>query len=121
MVSTLRAGLEEAGHEVITALDAEEGFRAAVTSMPDVVTLDFQMPKGNGTEMLKRLREHKVLSVVPVIFVSSMPRKTLGTILKDDPLTRFLAKPVDMKALRKAVSELAGRGGLPGPDVPRPG
>ena len=119
MVSTLRAALEEAGHEVVSAFDAEEGFSAAVTAMPDVVTLDFQMPKGNGTGMLKRLRKHKVLSVVPVIFISSVPPEKLGAAL-EDPLTRFLPKPVDPKALRKTVAELVSRGSLPGPSFNPP-
>jgi len=59
MVMGLKFNLEARGYEVIAAYDAEEGYDLATEKTPDLVILDLMLPKGNGYELCKRLREEE--------------------------------------------------------------
>lgn len=61
--------LTEAGFEVVTARNGDEGLRLAVEAAPDVVTLDVNMPEMDGLTMLSRLM---VECPKPVVMVSSL-------------------------------------------------
>ncbi|GAB1420543.1 response regulator transcription factor [Anaerolineales bacterium] len=60
--------LELRGFEVYTASSAEEGLRKAYANHPDLILLDIMMPKMDGWDVCKRLRE---LSEVPIIFLTA--------------------------------------------------
>lgn len=47
----------DAGFDVSTAGDGEEGLRSALTIRPDIIILDIIMPKMDGMEMMKRIRQ----------------------------------------------------------------
>lgn len=62
--------LTEAGMEVIaTARDGVDGLEKALALKPDVVTLDVEMPRMNGLDMLRRLMDE---APMPVVMVSSV-------------------------------------------------
>ena len=63
--------LEREGYEVLTASNGEEGLILAKVKQPDVILLDVMMPKMNGYETLKRLREDQDITQIPVIMVSA--------------------------------------------------
>ena len=60
--------LERRGFEVVKALRAEEGLRAAYRTHPDLILLDIMMPDMDGWEVCRRLRE---LSDVPILFLTA--------------------------------------------------
>jgi two-component system phosphate regulon response regulator PhoB len=64
--------LERQGFAVITAEDGEEALRQARTAHPDVVLLDLIMPKMQGFEVLRRLKQDPATASVPVIVLSSL-------------------------------------------------
>jgi two-component system response regulator HydG len=51
--------LRRAGHAIVAAATAEEGFRRVEESEPDVVLLDLSLPDLDGLEVLKRLRQER--------------------------------------------------------------
>lgn len=59
IVTLLQYNLEQAGYSVITALDGEQGLEAAVDIRPDLVVLDLMLPKMDGLEVCKQLRQQK--------------------------------------------------------------
>ena len=63
--------LEREGYRVLTAANGEEGLILAKVERPAVVLLDLMMPKMNGHETLKRMREDQDTNEVPVIVVSA--------------------------------------------------
>jgi CheY-like chemotaxis protein len=63
--------LEREGYRVLTAANGEEGLILAKVERPAVVLLDVMMPKLNGYETLKRLREDQDTSAIPVIMVTA--------------------------------------------------
>ncbi|MBT5782354.1 MAG: response regulator [Candidatus Marinimicrobia bacterium] len=72
--SLLKKRMEKKGHQVITANDGKEALIELLNSDNDidVVLLDIIMPKMNGFEVLKYIRNDKRLFDLPVIMISSM-------------------------------------------------
>jgi len=68
IIKFLRANLEANGYEVLTAIDGTEALRIFEINLPDVVLLDVMMPKMDGFEVCRRLREW---SQVPIIMLSA--------------------------------------------------
>ncbi|TSC67172.1 MAG: PAS domain S-box [Parcubacteria group bacterium Gr01-1014_72] len=71
LASLLSKKLTEAGYAVEIAADGETGYAKAKSQKPDIVLLDMLLPKMNGMEILKRLREDGILPSLPVLVISN--------------------------------------------------
>ena len=71
LVNALQTVLVGAGFEVLTALDGEEALRVARTNFPDLILLDWVMPKMQGIEVLKALKAVRRTQGIPVVMFSS--------------------------------------------------
>lgn len=60
--------LLEAGFEVIRAHDGEEAITSIQENPPDLVVLDVVMPRMNGFEVVRELRDNEKTKHLPVIF-----------------------------------------------------
>ena len=63
--------LQDEGFEITTAIDGEEGWEKAQQMLPDLVISDVMMPRCDGYELLKRLRDDERLGGTPVIFLTA--------------------------------------------------
>ncbi len=64
--------LENAGYEVIAAIDGLDGYEKLRTRAVDAVVSDIQMPHLDGLELTARIRQHKEYNDLPVILVTSL-------------------------------------------------
>lgn len=69
--NVLKDKLEYVGFSVGTATDGAEGLKVSLKEKPDLILLDVIMPKMNGMEMLKELRQDSWGKAVPVILLSN--------------------------------------------------
>lgn len=117
--------LSEAGMEVVgTAKDGEEGLALALRLQPDVITLDVEMPKLGGLEMLRRLMETDPMRVV---MVSSLTQRAAPATVEALSLGAIdvVAKPsggisLDLHRVRDELIEkvrIAAAARLPRPRV----
>ncbi|HET6463420.1 MAG TPA: response regulator, partial [Candidatus Krumholzibacteria bacterium] len=67
----LRFTLERAGYQVFTASDGEEALLRAAEIKPSLVLLDVMMPKVDGYEVCRKMRQDFALNQVPVIMLSA--------------------------------------------------
>ncbi len=67
--------LKNVGYMVETAYDGEMALEKVVKIKPDLVLLDLRLPKLNGFEVLKRIKNDKNLSHIPVIVLSNLGEK----------------------------------------------
>ncbi len=70
--STLVESLKEAGFEVLSALNGEEGLASALENKPDLILLDIILPKMNGIVMLKKLRQDEWGKKASVIILTNL-------------------------------------------------
>lgn len=67
----LKSWLEKAGYAVYLASEGEEGLSLAFKENPDVILLDVMMPKMDGFEVCRRLKDDPATKEIPVIFLSA--------------------------------------------------
>ena len=63
--------LQESGFDVITATDGQEALERVVNERPDCVVLDVVLPKLNGYQVCRRIKQSAPGRNIPVILVSS--------------------------------------------------
>ena len=100
--------IAEHGFEVILAVDGLEAWEKIQSESPDVVLLDLNMPKMNGFEVLRALRDHPSPEKwQPVIIVST--RGELEDIQKGLSLEaeHYLVKPCSVDNILKAIRLVA--------------
>jgi len=87
-----RERLQREGFQVTTADDGEQGLQRARELRPDIILLDIMLPKMDGLEVLKHLREDAALASIPVFILSN--RSTSNDIQRARTLgaRRFFAK-----------------------------
>ncbi|HKW92139.1 MAG TPA: SpoIIE family protein phosphatase [Methylomirabilota bacterium] len=67
----LSVTLRRAGYEVTSAADGLEAVEAVHRQTPDLILLDVMMPRADGLEALRRIREHGPTAQVPVIMLTA--------------------------------------------------
>jgi DNA-binding response OmpR family regulator len=69
MVATV---LEKRGYSVETAVDGEDALQRALARVPDLLITDVMMPKLDGWALVRQLRSHAELAMLPVIFLTAL-------------------------------------------------
>jgi DNA-binding response OmpR family regulator len=68
---------KNAGYEVLEAEDGEKGLQMVIEHQPNVVLLDLMLPKMNGFDVLKEMRESELVKHIPVIIFSVIGEESL--------------------------------------------
>mgnify|MGYP001202707561 CR=1 FL=1 len=97
MLELLRRGLTEEGHNVVCAADGSEGWELARAYEFDAVVLDIMLPKMNGFELARKLRQERVATpVVMLTAKDSVPDIVRGL---DAGADDYLTKPFSFSEL----------------------
>jgi DNA-binding response OmpR family regulator len=108
LVANLFDYFEPRGHTLDAAPDGPSGLHVAATGDHDVVILDWMLPRMDGSEVLRRLRQES-RSNVPVIMLTArneLPDKIEGFRAGADD---YLTKPFDLAELEVRIEALVGR------------
>lgn len=102
--------LEHPQIKVTTASDALQAFIQARDLKPIAIISDINMPTfGDGSTILKKLREDPSMPRIPVIFMTGMELSKAQELLpKNDPAIGLMSKPVNLDLLRDYIWKLAG-------------
>lgn len=71
----VKASLEDAGFEAISAFDGEDGIEKIEEYTPDLILLDLILPKKDGFEVLEHLKLKKELKNIPVMVLTNLEEK----------------------------------------------
>lgn len=122
--------LSSQGYQVILASDGEEGIAKAKAERPSVILVDFVMPKMNGFQVCKILKEDPGFSDIPIILVTSKGDKVGSKFVDVLGITEYFTKPFQPEELLAKIREAIDRkkpaaaapaaGARPAPAAPRP-
>ena len=99
----VRTNLDRAGYRVLTAVDGQQALDTAASELPDLVILDLMLPKMDGYEVCRRIREFSLVPVVMLTARGEQVDKLRGFEMgADDYLTKPFA-PAELLARVQAV------------------
>jgi DNA-binding response OmpR family regulator len=100
-VELLQEFLTAKGYDVIIASDGEEALRQVKEHRPHLILLDVRMPKLNGMEVLKRVRE--IDHEVGVIMVTAVNEEETGREALKMGAFDYITKPLDLQYLERSL------------------
>jgi PAS domain S-box-containing protein len=107
---TMARLLQLLGHEVRTAADGQEAVEAADAFRPDVALLDIGMPRLNGYDAARRIRELPGGAEVTLVALTGWGSADDRRRSREAGFDAHLTKPVDPQALRDLLASVAPRG-----------
>ena len=107
IVEMLEETLTEIGYEVITAQDGKDALRKVKLLKPDLLILDVNIPKMDGSQVALELRKNESTKTLPVIFLTGLrSRDDCFGVEKNVGGIPTFAKPFDYEELIGKVREL---------------
>lgn len=73
--STLRSYMEMQGYEIVEAQDGQEGLELSAIHKPDLIISDVLMPRMDGFQLLRNIKQDETLKSIPFIFYSAVYQK----------------------------------------------
>ena len=104
-----RVNLEDDGIEVIEAVDGLSGVEAAQRELPDLITLNVNMPAFFGWEVAERLRDDIRTAHIPVVFLTARARKSERLRGLELGAVDYITKPFNPLELAPRIRELVER------------
>jgi DNA-binding response OmpR family regulator len=112
--------LTKAGYQVLTAADGELGLQAVREQRPDLILLDFVMPRMNGYQFCRELTADAKLRDIPVILMSAKGDQVGERFVKVMGIVDYITKPFSPEAITAVVQHTIGKYGGPGVDEDHP-
>ncbi|WHY84965.1 response regulator transcription factor [Neobacillus novalis] len=107
IVTLLQYNFEQAGYDVITAMDGQAGKKLAETESPDMIVLDLMLPNLDGMEVCKQLRQKGIMT--PILMLTAKDDefdKILGLELGADD---YMVKPFSPREVIARVKAILRR------------
>ena len=101
--------LDRAGYEVVQARDGQEALDAALERTPDLCVLDVMMPRLDGYEVTRRLRQESATRSVPIILLTARAQEADVQRGFESGATDYVKKPFSPQELRARVEALLAR------------
>jgi two-component system, sensor histidine kinase and response regulator len=92
------------GFEAVSAEDGERGVELALSTLPDLILCDVQMPRKDGFQVLADLRGRTATATIPFVFLTGQADKHNMRHGMDLGADDFLAKPFMLQELMAAVT-----------------
>src|SRR5262249_46201641 len=112
--------LTKAGYQVQTAADGEAGLESVRTQRPDLILLDFVMPRMNGYQFCRELVADSKLRDIPVVLMSAKGDQVGERFVKVMGIVDYITKPFSPEAITAVVQHTIGKYGTGGHDDDNP-
>ena len=89
-----------------SACDGQEGLRLALKMNPDLILTDVMMPEADGEALVRAVREHRILDVIPIVLLTAKADEALKVRLLCEGAQDYLTKPFTVAELRSRVRNL---------------
>jgi len=98
--------LSNAGHTVLSAVDAETGLTVARAEHPDLILMDIQLPGMDGFAATALLKKDPKTSAIPIIALTAMAMKEDQAKSEIAGCDEYIAKPLRYRELYAAIDTL---------------
>lgn len=106
LLKVLKLNLETKGYDVVCAFDGEQALEKVRSENPDVIILDVMLPKLNGVEVCKNIRQDPVFNKIPVIMLSGKDADVDRIIGRVSGAKMYITKPFDLEQLISAIKKV---------------
>jgi DNA-binding response OmpR family regulator len=101
--------LERAGYEIVQARNGEEAVQVALARRPDLAVIDVMMPRIDGYEATRQLRQHEETSQMPIILLTARVQEEDIARGFDAGADDYVKKPFSPQELGSRVHAVLGR------------
>jgi DNA-binding response OmpR family regulator len=101
--------LERTGYEVVQARNGEEAVQVALARRPDLAVIDVMMPRIDGYEATRQLRQHEETSRMPIILLTARVQEEDIARGFDAGADDYVKKPFSPQELSSRVQAVLGR------------
>lgn len=109
ILELLKYNLEKEGYDVKTALDGIKGVDIAKSFHPDLILLDIMMPKQDGVETCRQLRDLPEMQNSFIVFLTARSEEYSEVAAFDMGADDYITKPIKPRALMSRISAMFRR------------
>jgi len=109
LATLLQYNLEKEGYDVAVASDGEEGMLQVEERTPDLILLDWMLPKLSGIEVCRRIRGRAETRNLPIIMLTARGEETDRVRGLDTGADDYMTKPFSMTALTARIRAVLRR------------
>jgi len=99
--------LADLGHAVVAAENGADAVALAARERPDVVVIDFLMPRLSGLDAVRAMREAGLTA--PAVLLSAISERSVRGVEGSDAVEVVLEKPITRRALERALARARAR------------
>lgn len=98
------------GFEVVSAVDAYQGFSLALKEKPDLAILDLMLPAGGGLSVLSKIRSTYQIRNLPVIVITGSEDVECKDKVMSEGVEAYIQKPYDFEKLKAIINTILQKG-----------
>ncbi|MFP4298596.1 MAG: response regulator [Spirulinaceae cyanobacterium] len=91
--------------EIIEAKDGQQGFNLIRSEHPNLIMLDFLLPKMSGWEVYQEIQKHPELQSIPLVVMSGRKEEVTEKLPEPFEYFSFVGKPFEKKQLIEAIQD----------------
>lgn len=103
MLMVMRLTLSRNGWDVLEAVDGVQAIEVALHDMPDVILMDFNMPRKDGVQACAEIKQNPVTAHIPIIIYTGAFAQGLQDAAKQAGAIDFMTKPLLPAEVRQRV------------------
>lgn len=111
----VRDMLPKGNFEVLEAKDGIEGLNSIRQERPNLIMLDFLLPRMSGWEVFQQIQEQQDLQRIPLVLMSGRREEVTEKISEPFEYFEFIEKPFEQKELIEAIKSAMAKAKLPRP------
>ncbi|HEY2359395.1 MAG TPA: response regulator, partial [Phenylobacterium sp.] len=109
LATLLQYNLQKEGYEVTLAGDGEEALLMVEERLPDLIVLDWMLPKVSGIEVCRRLRQRNETRNIPIVMLTARGEETDRVRGLDTGADDYVVKPFSMTELSARIRAVLRR------------
>lgn len=100
--------LKKEGYKVLTATNGQEAYDLASSNLPDLVLLDIQMPRMDGNQVCRKLRDEPPSAQLYIIMITAKGQESDRLNSLESGANEYITKPFSPRKVIARVKEILG-------------